>query len=64
MHKIPGPDYRILLLKYFCHVGECEGVDFLRGPFPSAWFTKEEWAVMRALSRVSVDKAEELKETL
>lgn len=51
----PFGDYRTLLLKYICHVGSEEGVDFIRrdgGPL-AEWITQDEAAELARLAEES-----------
>lgn len=46
---IGAMDYRELLRKFINHVGDCEGVTFLRNVDRTDWFTDEEWAELQKL---------------
>jgi hypothetical protein len=53
-------DYKALLIKYICWVGDSEGVDFILDG--SGWsdtikFTPEEWAELEALALVAREGA-------
>ena len=44
-------DYRELLKKYINHVGECEGITFLRYGEKPDFITDEEWAELQKIAK-------------
>ncbi len=42
-------DYRDLLMRYICHVGECEGISFIFDSERTPWFSDEQWEELKRL---------------